>query len=46
VTRLLGRAISKQKDKVRPDLKKQDAREGTGFISLRNETNAKLLIKR
>ena len=46
VTRLLGRAIPKQKDKMRPDLKKQDAREGTRFVWLRIDTNARLLIER
>jgi hypothetical protein len=31
---------------MKPDLKKEDAREGTGFIWLRIETNAILLLKR
>jgi hypothetical protein len=44
-TRLLGRAIPRQKDKMKPHLKKHGAREGTGFIWLGIEINARLLIK-
>jgi len=44
-TMSLGRAVPRQQDKMKPSLKKQDAREGIGFIWLRIETNARLLIK-